>query len=175
MNNKNLSPINDLSSQTFDELFSRFQNLDTECLLVYLFDKVEESALIHLAEQFHITGNEGWLNCTTIKEKRELIKNSLYLHRFRGTKFALKRVLEILGLNGNVQEWFEYNGKPYHFRVSVDMNNKGFDVQTEQSLLDLIIENKNVRSKLESLIIYLISSAEQRYFCCAVTSEELTV
>jgi len=171
----NLSPINDISSKTFDELFSRFQNLDTECLLVYLFDKVEETALIHLAEQFHITGNEGWSNCTTIEEKRDLIKNSLNLHRFRGTKYSLKRVLEILGLNGQVSEWFDYGGKPYHFRISVDMNNKGFDGDTEKSLIELINANKNVRSKLESLIINLISSTEQRYFSCAVTSEELTV
>ena len=77
MNKTNLSPINDLSSKTYDELFSRFQNLDTECLLIYLFDKVEETALVHLAEQFHITGNEGWSNCTNIAEKRDLIKNSL--------------------------------------------------------------------------------------------------
>ena len=53
MSNK-LSPINDLSSMTFDELFARYQELDTECLLIYLFDKVEESALVHHAEQFHI-------------------------------------------------------------------------------------------------------------------------
>ena len=107
MNKQNLSPVKDLSAMTFDELFSRFQSLDTECILVYLFDKVEESALIHLAEQFHITGNEGWANCTTIEEKRDLMKNSLNLHRYRGTRFSLLRVLEILGLNGQLQEWFE--------------------------------------------------------------------
>lgn len=175
MNNINLSPINDLSSKTFDDLFSRFQELDTECLLVYLFDKVEESALVHLAEQFHITGNEGWASCSTVAEKRDLIKNSLNLHRFRGTKYSLKRVLEILGLNGKVSEWFEYDGKPYHFRIAVDMNNKGFDETTEKSLIDLITANKNVRSKLESLIINLITSTEQRYASYAITSEELTV
>ena len=53
--NNILTPINDISSVTFDELFARYQSLDTECLLIYLFDKVEESALVHLAEQFHIT------------------------------------------------------------------------------------------------------------------------
>ncbi len=171
----NLSPIADISSQTFDDLFARFQELDTECLLVYLFDKVEESALIHLAEQFHITGNEGWSGCTTVAEKRDLIKNSLNLHRFRGTKYSLVRVLEILGLNGKVSEWFEYGGLPYHFRISVEMNDKAFDETTEQSLLDLITANKNVRSHLESLIINLISSAEQIYASYATTSEEVTV
>ena len=55
----NLFPVADTSCIALDELFSRFQELDTKCLLIYLFDKVEESALIHLAEQFHITGYEG--------------------------------------------------------------------------------------------------------------------
>lgn len=173
--NKNLSPINDISAKAYDDLFARFQELDTECLLIYLFDKVEESALIHLAEQFHITGNEGWSNCETVAEKRDLIKNSLNLHKYRGTKYSLVRVLEILGLNGHVSEWFEYGGTPYHFRISVDMNNKGFDGETEKSLVDLISENKNVRSKLENLIINLISSTEQIYASYAITSEELTV
>ena len=175
MNKQNLSPVKDLSAMIFDELFSRFQSLDTECLLVYLFDKVEESALIHLAEQFHITGNEGWANCTTIEEKRDLIKNSLNLHRYRGTRFSLLRVLEILGLNGQLQEWFEYGGKPYHFKISIDMNNKAFDETTEKSLTDLIDANKNVRSKLEVLIINLIRSVTQNYTSCAITSEEITV
>ena len=175
MNNNNLSPINDITCNAFDTLFSRFQTLDVECLLIYLFDKVEESALVHLAEQFHITGNEGWANCTTESEKRELIKNSINLHRFRGTKFSLIRVLEILGLNGQISEWFEYGGKPYHFRISVEMNNKGFDEDTEKALTDLIDANKNVRSKLESLIINLIYSAEQEFTSYAITSEEVTV
>ena len=172
---KTLSPINDTSSRAFDDLFARFQELDLECLLIYLFDKVEESALIHLAEQFHITGNEGWAGCSTEAEKRDLIKNSLNLHRFRGTKYSLVRVLEILGLNGKVSEWFEYDGTPYHFRISIDMNDKGFDESTEQSLLDLITANKNVRSHLESLIIHLISSSTQMYASYATTSEEVTV
>lgn len=172
---KNLAPISDLSSRTFDDLFSRFQDLDTECLLVYLFDKVNESALIHLARQFHITGNEGWTNCTTVDEKRELIKNSINLHRFRGTKYSLVRVLEILGLNGEVTEWFDYGGEPYYFKISIDMNDKAFDETTEESLIDLIAGNKNARSHLESLTVNIISSAEQRYTGWAITSEEVTV
>ena len=175
MSNKTLSPINDISSITFDELFARFQDLDTECLLIYLFDKVEESALVHLAEQFHITGNEGWAFCSTVQEKRDLIKNSLNLHRFRGTKFALTRVLDILGLNGKVMEWFEYNGTPYHFRIAVDLANKGFSAETEKALIDLIMANKNVRSKLEELTVNLLITTPYYIANYILISEEITI
>ena len=36
-----ITPLNDISSKVFDELFSRFQSLDTDALLVYLIDSVE--------------------------------------------------------------------------------------------------------------------------------------
>ena len=68
----NLFPINDISSKTFDDLFARYNSLETERLLVYLVDNVDASALPHLAEQFHILGNEGWLYATTEQEKRAL-------------------------------------------------------------------------------------------------------
>jgi phage tail P2-like protein len=171
----NLSPINDLSSKTYDELFSRFQDLDLDCLLVYVFDTVNSSALVHLAEQFHITGNEGWLNCASESERRELLKNSIKLHKFRGTKYALIRVLNILGLNGTVQEWFDYGGEPYHFKIGIDMNNKAFDSETESSLIELIEANKNVRSKLEKMTVNLISTEEQIFASYCTTSEEVTV
>lgn len=175
MNNVNLSPINDLSSKTFDELFSRFQDLDTECLLIYLFDKVEETALAHLAEQFHITGQEGWINCKTVEEKRTLLKNSLNLHKYRGTKFALKRALNILGIESDVIEWFEYRGNPYYFKISIDMENRAFDSDFEKLVLDTIFANKNVRSKLETLIIHLLQIVNAKFASAVITSEEILI
>lgn len=170
-----LSPIKDLNSQIFDELFTRFQELDVECLLVYLFDKVEESALVHLSEQFHIMGNEGWNNCTTIDEKRNLIKNSLNLHKYRGTKFALKRALNILGVESEVYEWFEYSGKPFHFKVSVDIEKISLDKEFEKYLLDTIFANKNVRSQLETLIAYLLQTTNTQFASAVITSEEILI
>ena len=158
----NISPINDVSANAYDDLFARFQDLDTECLLIYLFDNVEESALVHLAEQFHITGNEGWANCTTVKEKRELIKNAINLHKYKGTKYSLKRVLEILGIEGEIIEWFEYGGNPYYFKANLT----GFDFTSENGLLDrlidLINEYKNVRSHLDSIRLNIASKTQNK-------------
>ena len=148
-----INPINDISSKVFDELFSRFQNLDTDASLVYLIDKVDESALVHLAEQFHIMGNEGWLQTKTEAEKRELIKKAIELHRYKGTKYALVKVLSSLNINGEIQEWFEYEGEPYHFKLNIFLQNYAYNQKVFESLKKMIDEYKNVRSVLEEISI----------------------
>lgn len=59
---------------------------------------VDASALPALAEQFHVQGLEGWLFTTDEREKRELIKQAIELHKYKGTIWAVRRVLEILSL-----------------------------------------------------------------------------
>lgn len=151
--NQNIQPLNDISSKIFDELFSRFQNLDTDALLVYLINKVDESALVHLAEQFHIMGNEGWLQAKTEAEKREIIKKAIELHRYKGTKYALVKVLSSLNINGEIQEWFEYEGEPYHFKLNIFLQNYAYNQKVFESLKKMIDEYKNVRSVLEEISI----------------------
>lgn len=148
-----INPLNDLSAKVFDELFSRFQDLDTDALLVYLIDKVNESALVHLAEQFHIMGNEGWLLTKTVAEKREIIKKAIELHRYKGTKYALVKVLSSLNINGEIQEWFEYEGDPYHFKVNIFLQNYTYNQNVFEGLKKMIDEYKNVRSVLEEISI----------------------
>ncbi|MGC6751651.1 phage tail protein I, partial [Escherichia coli] len=76
----------------------RFAQLDLTALMVYLIDQVDASALPALAEQFHVQGLEGWLLTTDEREKRELIKQAIELHKYKGTIWAVRRVLEILSL-----------------------------------------------------------------------------
>lgn len=148
-----INPLNDISSKVFDELFSRFQDLDTDALLVYLIDSVDESALVHLADQFHIMGNEGWLQAKTEAEKREIIKKAVELHRYKGTKYALIKVLNSLNINGDVEEWFEYGGDPYHFKIDIFLQNYTYNEKVFESLKKMIDEYKNVRSVLEEISI----------------------
>lgn len=171
----NLSPLNDISAHAFDEVFARYNSLDNDRLLVYLVDNVDASALPHLAEQFHIMGNEGWLYASTEQEKRNLIKNAIELHRYKGTKYALRKVLEILNLNGKIREWFEDAGEPYHFIVSLDLRDRGYESTTEEQLLDLIQETKNVRSVMETLEVNLTNQADYRLRTAMITSEEITL
>ncbi|MCN5642004.1 phage tail protein I [Escherichia coli] len=152
----------------------RFAQLDLTALMVYLVDLVDASALPALAEQFHVQGLEGWLFTTDEREKRELIKQAIELHKYKGTIWAVRRVLEILSLPGTISEWFEYGGRAYFFKVDIELVNKGMDENLFNDLVELIHEYKNTRSKLEALIVWIINQSAIPVIGCALYGGELT-
>lgn len=104
----NISPINDITSIAYDEILDeQFSNLDLDVLLLSIIDNVPSNVLPHLSEQYHITGNEGWIQCRDDDEKRELIKNAIEIHKYKGTKYGLKKIFEMFGLESDIKEWFE--------------------------------------------------------------------
>jgi len=173
--NNTLAPVNDINLKVFDGICAeRFRKIDIDCILVSIIDNVPSDALPHLAEQYHITGNEGWLHAATENGKRALIKSAIKIHRYKGTKFALEEIFKSLNLSGTLSEWFDYGGEPYRFKVSFDTQ-KFFDETLEKELLDLINENKNVRSLLESLIIHLYTKSLFKLAGAVITYEEICV
>ena len=172
----NLAPINDELLKIFDEICEeRFEQLDLDCLLVTIIDNVPSDALPHLAEQYHITGNEGWVQSQSDSEKRALIKSAIKMHRYKGTKYAIKEVLKTLDVNGEVSEWFEYNGEPYFFKVILEVFNRPISPKTETDLRDLINEYKNERSWLESIQMNLGTNVAQKAFIGCVFNESLAI
>lgn len=152
--------ILDESTQALNECIEQAFSFDISPLLVNLIDNVDASTLPHLAEQFHITGNEGWLLASTEEKKRNLIKASIELHKYKGTKYAIKKVLEMLNLDGDVEEWFQYDGEPYHFKVNIDLLNREMNQETKQRLNALINEFKNTRSWLELIKVFITPPCE---------------
>lgn len=152
----------------------RFAQLDLTALMVYLIDQVDASALPALAEQFHVQGLEGWLFTTDEREKRELIKQAIELHKYKGTIWAVRRVLEILSLPGTISEWFEYGGRAYFFKVDIALVDKGLDENLFNDLVELIHKYKNTRSKLEALIVWIINQSAIPVIGCALYGGELT-
>ena len=139
------------------QLTERLTGLDMTRLLIYLVDLVEDDALPYLGEQFHIMGGEGWDFAADDAARRALIKSAIELHRYKGTPWAIRQVLETLALSGQISEWFQYGGQPYHFKINVDLSTHGMDEATFDALVALITEYKNVRSHLEQLSISLVN------------------
>jgi len=171
-----LAQINDINLQIFDEICAeRFNALDLDCVLISLIDKVPSDALPHLAEQYHVTGNEGWLQAVTDTEKRNLIKSAIKIHRFKGTKYAIKEIFKTLNLSGDIEEWFDYGGHPYYFKVFLRVTESSIKNDVEEHLLALVKEYKNERSWLEVLDFRLMTNGKTHIYSALAEEQTITV
>lgn len=171
-----LAPIDDINIKIFDEIFEeRFSALELDVILVTIIDNLPSDALPHLAEQFHILGDEGWNFAQTEQEKRNLLKKALEIHKYKGTKYALLKVFETLNISGTIQEWFEYGGNPYFFKVILNIFDRGLSDDLEQQLLRLINKFKNVRSKLETIELFLTAKCTQNIYSYLLLGETITI
>ena len=111
--------------------------------------ELPESVLDMLAWQLHVEGYEAAVD---VQAKRELIQGSLLLHRRKGTPWAVTNALvTALRLPTELTEWFNYGGRPYFFRVALDVTGAPFDATSAASAFRLVDEYKNVRSWLDYL------------------------
>lgn len=72
-------------------------DLDLNAMLVYLVDLVKPTLLPILADQFSLLDEAVWLLAESEDAKRNLIKNSAQLHRYKGTPWAIREVIRLLG------------------------------------------------------------------------------
>ena len=55
----------------------------------------------------------------SLKTKRALIQGSLLFYTQMGTPAAVNRIIETIFETGYIEEWYEYDGDPPHFRAYV--------------------------------------------------------
>ena len=112
--------------------------------------ELPESIIDHLLWEAHIGDEEGLFLAETLEDKVKLLEESIDLHRTKGTPYAVEHVLDVFNVKGNVEEWFEYDGLPYHFVVELQVNNK---FQRIKDIRRLIMHYKNKRSWFEGFVI----------------------
>jgi len=83
-------------------IWQQVEKTDLSPLLVYLVDTVRDGLLVHLADQFHVMGVEGWNLSETPGQQRRLVKDAIALHRMKGTPRALHALVERLDF-GRIQ------------------------------------------------------------------------
>lgn len=154
-------------------LMGRMQAVDVYKALIYHLDVTERSALHHLAEQFHIMGNEGWLFAKDDLQKRHLIRRAIELHRYKGTPWAVKESIKQFGYYSIVDDWYIYGGDPYYFRVDIELRNQTWDQEVGDIVYGLIGQWKNVRSHLEKLRVFQIVEGDLKIGATCVDGEEI--
>ncbi len=118
---------------------------DTDRLLIYPdIGRLPEGLLDILAYDFKV---DWWDHGYTLESKRRTLRDSWAVHRRLGTRWAVKTAIAAIYTDVQISEWFEYGGKPYHFRLTIGDANRQITPERHIKLLQLTEYYKNLRSR----------------------------
>ena len=117
-------------------------------LLLPNLDKLPSDVLDHIATAWHC---DEYSKDLPVDVKRSLIRDSLSWHKIKGSPAAVMKILEIFMVAPYIQEWFEYDGQPYFFKIfAQSMRDIG---DGDLSFWRMLFDAKNVRSWLEMITL----------------------
>lgn len=86
----------------------------------------------------------------TPEVKRNQIRSTFRIHKKLGTAAAVKELVQSVFGHGEVVEWFDYGGGPYHFCIQTDA---ALSEDTYEYIYSMIRLVKSVRSRLDAVQI----------------------
>ena len=147
---KNDSGTAVLASCTAAALAERKAEIDS--LILYArMDELPEPLLDLLAQDFKV---DWWDGDYSLEEKRQTLRDSWHVHRTLGTKAAVETALSAIYPNTKVMEWWEYDGLPYHFRLSINVSSDETSSLKHQRVMARVELYKNLRSQLDEVEYY---------------------
>ncbi|HHT7527893.1 TPA: phage tail protein I [Raoultella planticola] len=96
---------------------------------------------------------DRWDKDWPAERKIAAIQRSYWLHRRKGTRAAVRRVIEDMGFSATFAEWFDVGDEPGTFRLEVDVNDVGLTLKTLDELNRLIGDAKPVSRHLAQMTI----------------------
>lgn len=96
-----------------------------------------------------------------IGTKRRLVKGTLSWYITAGTPEAVEELIQAVFGEGEVKEWFEYDGKPYYFKV---VTSAILTPDISDFFIKMIQRVKNTRSHLDAVEIR--RTIKQPLYCC---------
>jgi phage tail P2-like protein len=111
-------------------------------------DGVPESVLDLLAIELRTQYYDDTL---PVETKRELVKGTLLWYTKAGTPKAVSELITAVFGEGHVEEWYEYGGEPYYFKI---LTNAVMTPDMVEIFTELIRKVKNARSHLEAIKIH---------------------
>jgi len=147
------------AAQVLDAMLAQTDEQMLNAIIWARIDEIEDEALLaNLAWQLHLDGYEGYALAASIDEKRNLVKNAIQLHFYKGTRWSLERIFELLSMRGRIVEWWEVpedpDFHPYEFDIEFLETGRPITPELYGDLDKLVDALKNVRSHRRHLKVY---------------------
>lgn len=135
------------AARALDDELRKVTAATRDALILPRIDELSEEVIDLLAWQWSV---DFYDELKSLAEKRNAVKQSIAMHRIKGTRRAVELALHMVYTSGEVSEWFEYGGRPYYFRVRFIEPNS-ISTEDVDRVIRIINAVKNTRSWLESI------------------------
>ena len=129
-------------------------------VLIYSrIDELPEELIDILAFDMHV----DWYDYSyPLAAKRDILKNSVKVHKKMGTKYAIEKGLSGLYPISEVEEWFEYGGQPHHFHIVCDVSSNRITASYRE-IVNAVKMYKRLSSWLDEIVY------QSRIYCTIMT------
>lgn len=132
------------ASKALDEEYRQLAQSIKNVLTFGDIDNAKSEVVDALAAEMNLDFYDQTL---PLANRRALVKNG-YLYKYlKGTPFAVKQVVTDIFSAAQTEEWFEYGGVPYYFRVVTEAKLPASEII--ERIFKAIDTVKNVRSWLQ--------------------------
>ena len=128
--------------------------------------------LPYLAWAFSV---DRWEETWSETEKRQAVSDAFWIHQRKGTVAAVRRVIETLGYNMTLQEWWEVADPAGTFRLEIDLNDNGITEPMIAELERIIGDAKPVSRHIAQIKLITRTEGIAWAGCCAFDGEVITV
>ena len=111
-------------------------------------DRLDERLLDILAQDFKV---DWWDPNYSLEEKRRTLRDHWRVHKSLGTPAAVVTAISAIYQGTTLEEWFQYDGEPYHSRLNIDLTGDQGDPERMQRVLERLEYYKSLRSHLDSV------------------------
>lgn len=130
-----------------EKLLQNLAGQTSVLLLLPHLDELPEAVIDELAWQYHV---DTYSTDFAIDVKCQLIRQSIAWHHKKGTPAAVVEMLSTIYASAQLEEFWEYGGEPYHFKVTIG-EDRTDSAQTIDDAIRVIKLSKNVRSWLDGI------------------------
>lgn len=160
--------------RALEETTSRISDVSVIVREVWNPDTCPSNVLPWLAWAFSV---DDWDTNWTDEQKRQVIKQSVYSQRIKGTIGAVTRQLAALGYQIQILEWFQQSphGAPYTFDVYITADQYPLTPNDFNKVLEVIDTNKNLRSHMDKIQLIVKSTDKTTAGIVCGTGNEISL
>ncbi|WP_163114303.1 phage tail protein I, partial [Acinetobacter pittii] len=138
------------------ETTAKTTELNTNLSSLIRVDDAPADFLSILAWQFSV---DRWQDDWPDEVKRAQIKNSIKVHTYKGTNFALRSIVESFGYSLTIHEWWQESpmNEPGTFQITIETNGRALTEKTSKTLVELLQDAKPLTRELKGIEINVIN------------------